>query len=522
MAVQHWFGTVWPIGAREYSEIKESVRMQEKRAVFFGFAKSEKIGLAWHLTQINCSKPVLWIAKERYEPNVRQFFPDTIFYPSPRATELHRPPQFQDHAWPIVDVSVVQAMAKHENTLWPLFLRQRLPRNSALGMDLKHLYFQHLTFWSNMLREVRPELVFFSSLPIHFWSYAVYRFARENQITTITYLHTRLPGKLRIPVESFETGSMHLRQRRDEILKGDSLVEIPEDIEVHVSKLRNDYRHGIPDYLRRKFGVDSHTGLLKPKFDPTRVDRFQNYLHVLLMFPRIRSPRRVLSEIRHIRRREVLRRCYESLASPVDDSQPYVIVMLHQQPEASTSPVGGPFVHQMLMIDLLVRALPQGWKLYVKEHPSQLHWGMLNVLFRNEEYYKEILAYPNVSLVPSCVPSFTLIDNARAVATVTGRVGWEAVNRGKPALVFGHPWYRDCGGVFYSPDEPSCRAALNQIAAGYRVDQREVRAFLKALCEIAVPDFKMQEGFMTKNHDRCARSYADLLTSHFPNAGAQK
>ena len=33
-----------------------------------------------------------------------------------------------------------------------------------------------------------------------------------------------------------------------------------------------------------------------------------------------------------------------------------------------------------------------------------------------------------------------LIDKCKAVATITGTSGWEALIRGKPVLHFGYPW----------------------------------------------------------------------------------
>jgi hypothetical protein len=88
-----------------------------------------------------------------------------------------------------------------------------------------------------------------------------------------------------------------------------------------------------------------------------------------------------------------------------------------------------------------------------------------------------IASMPNVQLVPLAYTSFELIDNARASATVSGTVGWESVVRGKPTLLFGHAWYRDCKGVFITHTVENCKKAIQEIKNGYKVKSSEVKCF---------------------------------------------
>ena len=83
----------------------------------------------------------------------------------------------------------------------------------------------------------------------------------------------------------------------------------------------------------------------------------------------------------------------------------------------------------------------------------------------------------NVELAPLTWTSFELIDSAKASATVSGTVGWESVVRGKPALLFGHSWYRDCKGVFVTHTIEDCRAAIQQIQKGFKVNSNDVKCF---------------------------------------------
>jgi len=180
------------------------------------------------------------------------------------------------------------------------------------------------------------------------------------------------------------------------------------------------------------------------------------------------------------RKQTLLREYHDRCAAP-DFTAPYVFVALHYQPEQTTSPTGGVFVDQQIMVDMLARLVPPGWFVYVKEHPFQFFPTSIGERSRAVEFYDDLVCHENVRLVPWSVSPFRLIDHARAVATVTGTTGIEAVVRGKPVLVFGHAWYGGCEGVFYTPDVSRCAAALARIEGGYVVDRRKVRLFLKAV-----------------------------------------
>jgi hypothetical protein len=168
---------------------------------------------------------------------------------------------------------------------------------------------------------------------------------------------------------------------------------------------------------------------------------------------------------------------YDKLAKAPDFSQPYVYVALHAQPERSTNPMGGVFDEQDIMIKLIASTLPAGWRVYVKEHPSQF-LDFSSERGRWHNCYDSMLSHPAVLLVPRDTPAFDLIDNAKAVASLVGSSCWEAVVRGIPALLFGEAWYKGCDGVHTVRTNEDCRNAIARIAAGERPDPDAVRLFL--------------------------------------------
>lgn len=139
---------------------------------------------------------------------------------------------------------------------------------------------------------------------------------------------------------------------------------------------------------------------------------------------------------------------------------PYIYLPLHLQPEATTLPLGGVHVDQLLAVETLIRALPEGWLLVIKENPKQ------RLEKRDASFYRRLGQIECVRLVGRDVNSFDLLQGARAVATVTGSAGWEALCAGKPTLTFGNAFYRNAPGSIAVDSLDQLRRDLASIAAG--------------------------------------------------------
>ena len=93
---------------------------------------------------------------------------------------------------------------------------------------------------------------------------------------------------------------------------------------------------------------------------------------------------------------------------------------------------------------MLAQSLPNGWKLYIKEHPHQFmlnnetaHYFINNLdFFKNIEFYKEIMKIDNTILVSMDISSKILMQNSQAVATFGGTITLEAAINNIPAILF--------------------------------------------------------------------------------------
>lgn len=111
------------------------------------------------------------------------------------------------------------------------------------------------------------------------------------------------------------------------------------------------------------------------------------------------------------------------------EKYPYIFLGLHKQPEASVDICGRYYEDQLLNIKNLWRALPQGWKLLIKEHTNAIG-------DRSPAFYEEIQSLPNVILVEETTNSYDIIQNAEMVATVTGTIAYEAALMNVPSITF--------------------------------------------------------------------------------------
>lgn len=127
----------------------------------------------------------------------------------------------------------------------------------------------------------------------------------------------------------------------------------------------------------------------------------------------------------------------------IDDSSPFVYFPLHQEPERVTL-IGAPyFTNQLETIRHILRSLPVGYKLLVKEHPTQSIRG-----WRDISYYKQLMNLPNLDLMHPTTNNDDLLKKSSLVITIAGTTGLEAAFYGKPSIIFSDLGYSLLPSVF--------------------------------------------------------------------------
>lgn len=113
----------------------------------------------------------------------------------------------------------------------------------------------------------------------------------------------------------------------------------------------------------------------------------------------------------------------------VNNSDKFIYYPLHLEQERVLL-IDAPFLtNQLEIITNIVKSLPIGYRLYVKEHP------LMNIRnWRSIFEYKKIMNLPNVRLIHPSVPSKELIEKCSLVVTISGTSGLEAAFYNKPTI----------------------------------------------------------------------------------------
>ena len=199
-------------------------------------------------------------------------------------------------------------------------------------------------------------------------------------------------------------------------------------------------------------------------------------------------------------------RFYEESVTAVNYETKFIFFALHYQPEATTLPLGGIFDNQLLAIKILSESVPEGWTIYVKEHPRQFDtksFSRKNTRkgrtlqrrhFRNEDDYKKILRMKNVRLIGLHEDSAVLIRKSVFAATITGSVGWESLLERKPCMVFGNSWYSSCNSCYVVTSVDDCKKAipdiLSKTSTEVEIDFLKFLAYFREEFIIGIPAFK--------------------------------
>lgn len=487
-----------------------------------------------------------WTGSKTMEDAVRAIAPDAVFHDNLLAIRGLPPVGRSDPPPALIDNALLRDLAPCEAIVLRMMGRMQAWPASFSYQDRETHYYRLIRQWKGILDHYALDAVIFPTTPHLVYDYIVYELCKLVGIRTIVMERTAFPARMLV-MERFEEGCVALRTEFARLRDNDdSRPRLPSDMVGEMENLRStgvaahsaNYRFKIQKMgLRAK---DDDRPMLRLMHAMWR-ECLSGLYRARLRGPFGRPPRNYLKRagrpmheswmtlLEWERRRigamvykERLRRDYERLAVTPGLDRPYVYVALHCQPERTTSPLAEFLNDQRLVIELVSRTLPEGWCVYVKEHPWQLHPNSRMQIDREPGYYADIAALPNVFLVPLRTSSSELTDQARAVVSVTGSAGFQAIMRGKPVLIFGHAWYKDCEGAFFAVDEPACRDALARIDSGYEISDSRLSAYLAALdasCAHGSLDPKIEDTCGI-DLDEGARNIVDAIVA-LAESGAQ-
>lgn len=329
-----------------------------------------------------------------------------------------------------------------------------------------HFFRDLLGYWFNIVSSSKIDLVISPSIPHRVFDYALYVVCKIKNIKFIMFQLTQ-----------FDSNSVII----DDIDAMPSLLDVSvektfpsKSIQEKITKVQGDYKKAIPSYMLKHEADDKKRYTLRPlthikKLIRTYVPRV-NEPHTYWVekgFP----PRETqyswhdfyVMEAKRNKNVNMFKKTYNTIITS-SLSEKFILVALHYQPEETSCPTGGAYSDQILMIQLLDQHLPKGTDIIVKEHKSQFYPQLEGASGRNPIFYKRISQISSrVKFVSVDYDPFKLIDQAQAVVTISGTIGWESAVRGTPTIVFGRAWYEKMPRVFKVKTKADLIAALQQL-----------------------------------------------------------
>lgn len=136
--------------------------------------------------------------------------------------------------------------------------------------------------------------------------------------------------------------------------------------------------------------------------------------------------------------------------------EPFIYYPLHVPMDVALTVRSPDYLDQYATLDFLLRHLPSGMVLAVKEHPA-----LVGAIDRAR--MKDLLKrYRRLRFLNPSNNNFDVLGRAELVVTVNSKAGAEAVLIGKPVVVLGDAFYRDSPCVTFAPGLKELGALLQQ------------------------------------------------------------
>ncbi len=185
-------------------------------------------------------------------------------------------------------------------------------------------------------------------------------------------------------------------------------------------------RHFFQDMtFKRLFSPDNFRRLTRKMYHKYILGREEEYNWIL---------RYITMHVVKAFRRKILSSSY---TNPVEGEK-YIYYPCHVPLDVQLTARCPEFFDQENLVSRIAACVPEGYKLYIKEHPAAIGGHSLPKL-------KKALQNSNIRLIHPGHNSYDIIKNAACIITVNSKVGVEAIIQGKPVVVLGRTFYRGKG-----------------------------------------------------------------------------
>lgn len=274
-----------------------------------------------------------------------------------------------------------------------------------------------LCYFENIFINHKIDIVLYENVS-NIFSYFALFVAQKNNAKYLGLGCARLPGRFSIsddPINDNATEIIFAKIRSGEVTIDNNLNNWCHE---YISNIENI----VPDYMKSN-GLDK-INIFEKYFKLNKLKKIKKLLGHFFKSSyynfQIGNP--LINSINQFKRNVYRKIKVSYLKSRYDEGiqgEQFILYPIHFHPESSTSIMSGTYLDEYEVIRNIAFNLPQGTKLYVKDHISA--WG-----YPSLEFYKKIKKLPNVRLLGPHEKTKYLIKKSRAVITLTSTVGYEA------------------------------------------------------------------------------------------------
>ena len=362
-----------------------------------------------------------------------------------------------------IDVDVLMKMEYVKSEILEMYDRYRFFNNLTYFDNRIKLYNKQLLFWYNYLINNNISHIIIGNIPHLGFDYIIYNLAKFLKIPILLFYRIPvLPNKC-VRFYVLEDLNKQLDETFLSIKKEPTSNLVDPDILAYL-ELRGEKKvktfYGRADDLGGKITFkkiyNSISYRLNKKYkDFKNGKNFSSYLTILLN-----------RSIRHIPKYNP----YNSIMKK--DNMNYIFMPLHFQPEASSAPLGGMFSDQVKILQCILKELPKNYKVILKPH---------KLIGGHRQFFERYVNDDRVIFVNSSSDSWRLMKKSKAVVTISGTIGWEAVLNSIPVLIFGSIFYQNAPGVYKIKSSKDLKIALNNINNHKKSTEKELITYLSYL-----------------------------------------
>jgi len=294
--------------------------------------------------------------------------------------------------------------------------------------EIKNEFSIYLHFFYNIISKKKINTIILQSLPHQGPDYIIYILAKHFKIKIIMFYQTLFPNKYFIIKDLKDFGKFKLiNKNKDKETKKYSFEKI----------------------------INSEIERYKDMRNALYISNNEKSIRKLKLGHKIKKPiKDFLVKTKVIYRRDYYKEYQKNLSDVTYKKdinkllkKKFVYFPLHDQPELTTSTLGGIYEDQVYALEKLRNIIDEKLNIIVKDHQYQGYFQ------RDDLFFQRIKKIRNLYILPTIYPSQDLIKKCYFCSTIVGTSGWEALLKKKKSLIFGSAWYEKIDGCISFDDQ---------------------------------------------------------------------